>query len=136
MADIWPNQPVKFNDDLLLLPMRDLGLGFLVAVGLALAFARFIPKGWFFSRLAVARPVAGAAQVAGVAPEVGAAADVLVGRTAVAVTGLYPSGQVEIDGRRYEARLGVGSAPPGARVVVRRKTDFGLLVDRGEESRP
>lgn len=134
MADIWPNQPVTFNDELLLGPMRDLGLGILVAVGLALALARFIPKGWFFSRLAVARPVAGSAQVAGVAPELGMSAETLVGRTAVAATGLYPSGQIEIDGRRYEARLEVGSAPPGARVVVRRKTDFGLIVDRAGEA--
>jgi membrane-bound serine protease (ClpP class) len=135
MVDIWPNQPVTFNDQLLWVPMRDLGLGVLVAVGLALALARFIPRGWFFSRLAVARPVAGSAQVAGVAPELGLGAETLVGRTAIAATGLYPSGQIEIEGRRYEARLDVGSAPPGARVVVRRKTDFGLIVDREEASR-
>jgi membrane-bound serine protease (ClpP class) len=130
MADIWPNQPVTFSDDLFLAPMQDLGLGLLIAVTLALALARFIPKGWFFSHLAVARPVAGAAQTAGVAPELGQAAGSLVGSTGTAATGLYPSGQVEIDGRRYEARLEVGSAAPGTRVVVRRKTDFGLIVDR------
>ena len=134
MADIWPNEPVTIRDDLFLGPLRDLGLGLLVAVAMALALARFIPKGWFFTRLAVAKPGASAAQMAGVAPEIGAAASGLVGRTAVAATGLYPSGQVEIDGQRYEARLEVGSAPPGARVVVRRKTDFGLVVDREEAS--
>jgi membrane-bound serine protease (ClpP class) len=132
MADIWPNEPVTLRDDLFLLPLRDLGLGLLVAVALALALARFIPKGWFFSRLAVTRPVAGAAQVAGVAPELGAAAGSLVGRVAIAATGLYPSGQVDLDGQRYEASLEVGSAPPGARVVVRRRTDFFLMVDREE----
>ena len=129
MADIWPNQPVSFNGDLFLLPLRDLGLGILVAVALVLALARFIPKGWFFSRLAITDAVDGAEQVAGSAPEIGAAAGSLSGRIGVAVTGLYPSGQVEIDGRRYEARLEVGAAAPGMRVVVRRKTDFGLIVD-------
>ncbi len=132
MADIWPNQPVTLRDDLFLGPLRDLGLGLLVAVGLALALARFIPKGWFFSRLAVTNAVMGSAQVAGAAPELGAAASTLIGRTAVAATGLFPSGQIEIDGHRYEARLEVGSAPPGARVVVRRMNDFGLIVDREE----
>jgi membrane-bound serine protease (ClpP class) len=134
MADIWPNQPVTIRDDLFLQPLLDLGLGLVVAVGLALALARFIPQGWFFSRLAVARPVDGAAQVAGVAPELGRVAESLVGRTAIAATGLFPSGQVELDGRRYEARLEVGAAPAGSRVVVRRKTDFGLIVDRVEGS--
>ena len=132
MADIWPNEPVRFNGDLFVAPLRDLALGVLIAVGLALALARFIPKGWFFSRLAVAQAGNAPAQFAGGAPEIGADADSLVGRTAFAATGLYPSGQVEIDGRRYEARLEVGSAPPGTRVIVRRATDFGLLVDREE----
>ena len=133
MADIWPNEPVQFNGDLFVLPLRDVSLGLLIAVALALALARFIPKGWFFNRLAVAKPVAGSAQLAGVAPEVGAEAATLVGRSAIAATGLYPSGQVEIDGRRFEARLEVGSAAPGVRVVVRRRTDFGLIVDREDQ---
>ena len=134
MADIWPNEPFQFSGDLFLLPLRDLFLGFVVAIGLALALARFIPRGWFFSRLAVGSPVSGAAQSGGSAPEMGALRSTLVGRTAVATTGLYPGGQIEIDGRRYEARLEVGSAPPGTRVIVRRKTDFGFLVDREETS--
>lgn len=129
MADIWPNEPVRFDGDLLLKPLSDLGLGMLVAVGLALALAKFIPKGWFFNRLAVAQPIAGSAQVAGGAPgsEVGLGA--LIGRQGIAVTGLYPSGQIEIDGQRHEARLEVGSVPPGTRIVVRRRTSFGLLVE-------
>jgi membrane-bound serine protease (ClpP class) len=133
MADIWPNEPITVTGDLLVLPFRDLGLGILIAVALALALARFIPRGWFFSRLAVTSPISGSAQNSGVAPEVGATAGTLVGRTGVAATGLFPSGQVEIDGQRYEARLEVGSAPRGTRVVVRRKTDFGLIV-REEEA--
>ncbi|MBI5691908.1 MAG: ATP-dependent Clp protease proteolytic subunit [Verrucomicrobia bacterium] len=132
MADIWPNEPVSVQGDMFLLPLRDLSLGLLVAVGLALALARFIPKGWFFTRLAVSQPVAGAAQVAGAAPATGLATDSLVGRSGVAMTGLFPSGQVEVDGQRFEARLEVGSAPKGTRVVVRRRTDFGLMVDRDE----
>lgn len=132
MADVWPDQPVTLSGELLVQPLRDFGLGLLVALALALALARFIPRGWFFSRLAVASPVSGSAQLAGSAPEVGATAGSLTGRTAIAATGLYPSGQVEIDGRRYEARLEVGSAAPGTRVIVRRKTDFGLVVEPEE----
>ncbi|WP_414663991.1 NfeD family protein [Horticoccus sp. 23ND18S-11] len=132
MADLWPNEPVTvaWNGDAFVGPLANLGFGVVIAVALALGLARFIPRGWFFSELAVAHPIAGSAQVAGVAPELGAGAGSLVGRIAVASTGLYPSGQVDIDGRRYEARLEVGSAAPGTRVVVRRKTDFGLMVDR------
>lgn len=136
MADLWPNEPLStaWSADAFTAPVANLGLGLLIALALALALARFIPRGWFFNRLAVSGPDVGAAQHAGVAPEVGAKADTLVGRRGVAATGLYPSGSVEIEGRRYEARLEVGSAPAGSRVVVRRKTDFGLIVDRVEET--
>ncbi|MEO7319757.1 MAG: NfeD family protein, partial [Chthoniobacteraceae bacterium] len=57
----------------------------------------------------------------------------LIGRCGVAATGLYPTGQIEVEGRRYEARLEFGSAPPGTAVVVRRKTDFGFIVDREKD---
>ncbi|HEY1108729.1 MAG TPA: hypothetical protein VGE76_08860, partial [Opitutaceae bacterium] len=129
MADVWPNEPISFTGDLFVQPLISLGLGLLTAVVLALLLARFIPKGWFFTRLAVTSPIAGAAQIGGSAPEVGAEAGGVVGRVGIAATGLYPSGQVEVDGRRYEARLEVGSARPGARIVVRRRTDFGLIVE-------
>jgi membrane-bound serine protease (ClpP class) len=129
MADLWPGQPVTLSDELFLGPLRDVGLGLLVAVVLALALARVIPRGWFLRRLAVG---AGAAPVspAHVAPGTAApATSDLIGRAGVAATGLFPTGQVEIDGRRFEARLEVGSALAGTRVVVRGRHGFGLLVD-------
>jgi membrane-bound serine protease (ClpP class) len=125
MADIWPNEPIRISGDLLLVPAQNLLLGLALAVVLAVAMARFLPKGWFWSRLAVG----GAVQGTGVAPVVEAAMHSLVGHEGVAATSLFPSGQVEIDGRRYEARLEVGSAPAGARVRVLRHNEFSLTVE-------
>ena len=51
----------------------------------------------------------------------------------MAVTPLYPSGQIEIDGRRYEARIEFGSAEPGTAVMVTDQTDFGLQVTKDVE---
>jgi membrane-bound serine protease (ClpP class) len=58
----------------------------------------------------------------------------LVGRTGVAVTGLFPSGQIEIEGRRYSAMLPLGSAAPGSSVRVTGRSDFGLVVEKTETS--
>jgi len=44
-------------------------------------------------------------------------------------TALFPSGQVEIAGRRYEARLAVGFAEAGAAVRVTGVAEFGLVVE-------
>ena len=129
MADLWPDQPLTFSGDTFVRPLTNLGWGFLVAIGLGLLLARFIPKGWFFQRLAVAGADGGSAQIAGGDPADGAETATLVGVRGTVVTGLFPGGQIEIAGRRYEARVEVGSAPVGATVVVRRASDFSLIVE-------
>jgi len=129
MADIWPSEPVTLSGDLFVRPLVNLGLGLAVAFGLALALARYLPKGVFYHRLAVSDTATAAAQVAGMAPDVAAALDALVGAEGVAVTGLFPGGQVEINGRRYEAHVEVGAVPAGAPVRVVRLSDFRLVVE-------
>ncbi len=125
MADIWPNEPIEFSGDLFLNPLQNLLLGLVVAVGLFALVARFLPKGWFWTRLAVGGAVAGNA----LAPDVEQARAALTGREGVAATDLFPGGQVEIDGRRHEARLQLGSAKAGTRVRVVRHTEFELVVE-------
>ena len=69
-------------------------------------------------------------QAAGGAPESLADANGLIGRRGVVATALRPSGQVEIDGVRYEARVEVGVLDAGTAVTVARRTDFALIVVR------
>jgi membrane-bound serine protease (ClpP class) len=45
------------------------------------------------------------------------------------VTGLFPSGQIEIGGRRYEARVAVGTVARGRPIVVVSYSDFGFIVE-------
>lgn len=129
MADLWPNEPVSvaWSGDVFVAPLGNLALGLAIAVGLAVAFARFLPRGWVWDRLAVQSTVGGAAQAAGGAVEEGIAG--LVGRAGVAVTDLRPSGQIEIGGRRYEARSELGPIGRGCAVTVRAASDFGLVVE-------
>jgi membrane-bound serine protease (ClpP class) len=53
----------------------------------------------------------------------------LIGTQGRAVTGLYPSGQIEIDGKRYDARLDLGTANPGTAIRVVGKSEFELKVE-------
>jgi membrane-bound serine protease (ClpP class) len=129
MVDHWPNQPLTISGEVLVKPMTNLMLGVLLAVALGALLAKFMPKGWFFTRLAVEGGAGAAAQVAGLPPEHASRVNAIVGSRGVAVTGLYPSGQVEIDGRRYEARLELGTAAPGTTVAVVKVSDFGLIVE-------
>jgi membrane-bound serine protease (ClpP class) len=127
MADFWPNQPISvaWSSDLLLVPLQNMLIALVVAGVLLALIAKYLPQGWFWQRLALGGAVTGA----GVATEVLTEQESLVGREGVAATSLFPSGQVEIDGRRHEARLEVGFVEAGTPIRVVRKTDFGLVVE-------
>jgi membrane-bound serine protease (ClpP class) len=131
MADLWPNEPlsVAWNGDAFAGPLADLGFSLLVAVALGIALARYLPKAWVWDRLVVRATVGGAAQSAGGGENLAGEAVQLVGREGVAATALRPGGQVEIDGRRYEARVKIGGVDRGRPIVVRGQSDFGLLVE-------
>jgi membrane-bound serine protease (ClpP class) len=132
MADLWPGQPLQeaWSTDAFVQPLRNVGLGLALAVVLGLALLRYLPKGWLWDRMIVRTAVAGAAQVSGAAPAAMAGLDALLGRRGVAVTMLRPSGQVEIDGRRFEAKVEVGGIDTGDPVIVAGRTSFGLIVEK------
>lgn len=131
MADLWPNQPlsVAWDANVFVAPLVNLCLGVAIAIALAILLARFLPRGWAWDRLAVQATIDGAAQTAGGGDEPLGALAALIGSRGVSVTALRPSGQIEIDGRRYEARSALGGIDRDRGVVVRRVTDFGLEVE-------
>lgn len=124
MADLWPNEPLAFSSDVFVAPLFNLGASAAVAVVGAVVLARFLPKGWVWDRM-VLTSTAGGAEVAP-SPRLSSG---VVGREGLAVTDMFPSGQVEIDGARYEARLAGGSAVRGQRVRVVGQSGFGLVVE-------
>ena len=132
MADLWPGEPfsVAWSGDAFVQPLQNLGLGLALAVGLGLVLARFLPKGWIWDKMVVGSAIRGAAQVAGVAPDVAHEIGDLVGRRGIAVTVLRPSGQIEITGRRYEAIVEVGGVDAGDAIIVRGRTSFALIVEK------
>lgn len=132
MADLWPGEPVSvaWSGDVFVQPLRSVGLGLALSVLLGAALLRYLPKGWLWDKMIVGTVVGGSAQVAGAAPEIMAEISSVIGQRGVAVTVLRPSGQVEVGGRRYEAKVEVGGIDAGDAIVVRGRTDFGLVVEK------
>ncbi len=132
MADLWPNEPVTFSPGIFLQPIVNLGVGIVIAIGLAVFLARFLPRSWLWDRMVLSTSVAGSAQAAGGDPDRAPGGNSLIGKQGIAVTGLFPSGQIEVEGRRYEARVAVGSIERGSRITVASRSEFGWIVERSE----
>jgi membrane-bound serine protease (ClpP class) len=132
MTDLWPGEPltVAWSGDAFVQPLRNLSLGLLLAVAMGAALLRFLPKGWMWDKMIVGTTIGGAAQVSGTGPSGAAELGSIVGQHGVAVTMLRPSGQVDVGGRRYEAKVELGAVDAGDLVIVRGRTDFGLIVER------
>ena len=127
MMDIWPSQSFEFSWDLLTTPLFNLTSGFAFAVVLAILLARFLPKSMLWDRLVLAADISGSASgiEAAQPPEGGP----LPGSIVNSVTDLFPSGQIEYEGRRYDARLAVGTAATGSNVRVLKFDDFAYIVE-------
>ena len=133
MVDFWPSEPLNFEGDVLLRPLANVLAGVGLAVAVFLAILKFLPKGGPWGRLVLDTAVGGEPgppRALRSADTDGSASSVsLVGRAGVAATALFPSGQVEIDGKRYEAKLPMGFAEAGAAIVVKGISEFGLIVE-------
>ncbi len=139
MADVWPNEPLLSSGEIFIGPLVKVLIAVLFATAGFLALLKLLPGRGPWGRLVLAsavggEPLAGMPIVTdGAAPSPAVSGrQALLGRQGVSVTPLFPSGQVEIDGRRYEARSAMQSIPADAPVTVTRITEFGLIVEEIE----
>lgn len=132
MTDLWPREPIPFASDVFFRPLATVMGGVVLAVVLFLSLIRFLPRGGLWGHMVLDAAVGGepgsARALAGGGTDEPAARS-LIGEKGIAATALFPSGQVEIGGRRYEARLAVGYADAGTPVRVTGLAEFGLTVE-------
>lgn len=124
MADLWPDEPLRFSAEVFLSPIANTLIGVALAFAIFVALLRILPKGGRWGKLILETAVAGPPVTA---EREGAAS--LVGQSGVAATDLFPTGQVEIGGRRYDARLLVGTTGRGTPVRVTGGGEFELVVE-------
>lgn len=99
-------------------------LGALALVGIMLYLELVVlPKTSFGKRLVVQSTVSATSQPAPATPDI-------VGRAAVALTTLAPSGYVEVEGRRYEAFCRSGHVPKGTELRVVSVDNFRITVSQ------
>lgn len=131
MADVWPGEAFEFSPAMFARPVVNLAIGLLIAGAGGFLVARFLPRSWLWDKLILTAGITGNSQepaAGGAWPGAGEATPAEVGDEAVAQTDLYPSGAVDVRGRRYEARMDHGTASRGDLLEVVGRSHFGLLV--------
>lgn len=125
MSDIWPDQPIDWDSDFLFKPLVNLITGIGGAIVIFFLLLRFMPSGGLWGRMVLESAIGGETTLSSAARQQAS----LIGATGRAVTALYPSGQIEIGGKRYDARLALGTVPPGTDVKVISVGEFELRVE-------
>ncbi|MGL4398973.1 MAG: NfeD family protein, partial [Luteolibacter sp.] len=121
MTDLWPSEPIAISGDVFVKPLLNVMSGIVLAVVFFFALLRSLPQGGPWNAMVLDAAVGGEPAL----PD----HDSIIGETGIAATALFPSGQVDIGGRRFEARLDIGYADAGAKVRVTGRAEFGLTVE-------
>lgn len=124
MVDIWPNTEFSWNLETFQGPIQELLLAILVTIGLVLALTRILPKTSLWDNLVLPSSAGGKVPVDGNEKRV------LPGAVGKTVSELYPTGQVEVDGIRYDARANLGKIEKGSSIEVTGSSDYGLIVTK------
>ena len=128
MADLWPDEKIQFSGEIFLAPLLNVVTAVILAIVFFVAILRFLPRGGLWGKMVLNAAVANGPEFAPTLSGGGSGED-LVGLIGTAATPLFPSGQVEIGGSRYEARLAMGFAEAGTRVKVVSNNRLALTVE-------
>ncbi|MBK1877896.1 hypothetical protein JIN87_13550 [Pelagicoccus mobilis] len=133
MADVWPSETPDFEWtwEMFERPIQNLLGGSIMGIAIILLLARFLPKTFLWNRLVLDESLAGAS-VESLSESSSEVEDSLVGQVGIAATDMMPGGQVDVAGRRVEAKLNFGSVDRGAEVRLISKSDFGYIAEEVE----
>lgn len=136
MADIWPegSQGWELSLDLFYGPAGKLVLALALAFLAGLALLKFLPESWLHKTIILGSRISGASPAVaagGRSIDYGAGSPPGLpepGSRGRAVTDLHPGGQVEINGRRFQALVALGAIESGESIEVVDRRDFSLVV--------
>lgn len=132
LADVWPGNSFDFSPDIFWPPVYELALSLSISILGALLIWRFLPKSWVWDKVTLSGGVAAPNPLtAGGGSSFDTEVELpQIGAHGVAITDLHPAGQVEIDGRRFEATLGYGILERGEDIQVTGHQNFALNIKK------
>ena len=126
MVDVWPKSDFSWSIETFEGPIKELSLAMLTTIGMVLLLTRILPKTSVWNKLILSSTVGDTTlkklDICVPTPKMGS-----IGK---AVSELYPIGQVEINGKRYEAKTSLGKIDKGSSIEVTGINDYGLIVKK------
>lgn len=133
MVDVWPGDAFELSPSMFLDPLYNFALGIVIATVGAVLFARFLPKRLFWDKIILAHQSASApGSVTTGIGDVTPGTPVQLpqpGTKGITVSDLHPTGEVDIDGKRYQARARHGSINRKTPITVYARKDYFLVVE-------
>ena len=124
MVDVWPTPDFEWSMEVIRPPLwemlQTLGLVFLFGI----LVSKFLPKTPIWKNLVLATTL----KKSGESEENQISLNQLVGMQGKSISELYPIGQIEIDGVRYDARSRLGKIAKDEKVEVVKVSEFELMV--------
>lgn len=123
LADTWPTEGFQYTPEIFMGPALDVLIGLVIGIIGTVILGRYVFKGLIWDHLVLKSAVE--------AQEGRATANVegpQIGDSAIAVTGLFPSGKIEWKGVRYEARAQIGMIELHSKVEIVGKDGFSYIV--------
>lgn len=132
MVDVWPKTDYspRFDPEQLINSLAKLGLALGIATGGFALLLRFLPKSWIVDKLILKTTIAAPDSVIAGGGSRFTPSLPPIGAKGLAVTDLHPTGEVEIENRRYQASVALGTVRHGTPVVVIAHRQFHLLVEK------
>ena len=120
MVDIWPTPDFSWNFEVFRLPIWELLQSLGIAFVLGIVISMILPKTPLWQSLVLSTTLQDTLLEKG---------DQLVGKKGVTISELFPMGQIEIDGKRYDARSKIGKISKGEKVQIVRSSEFEVVVE-------
>lgn len=126
MADVWPSDSFSLSPDIFVEPIMNMTIGLIIALIGSTIVLKFLPRTSLWEKLVLSATVPSDTQ----ADNTDSNQSTLpgVGSRGVTITPLHPSGQVEINGKRFEAKCGPQTLSKGTAIEVTGYDQFELIV--------
>ena len=126
MVDVWPTPNFEWNMEVFRLPIweffQSLGIAFVLGIIVTLV----LPKTPLWQSLVLSTTIGGNLDKKDGLKKI---SKDLIGSRGFTVSELFPTGQIEIEGKKFEARANLGKISKGEKIRVVKSSGFDLVVE-------